>query len=245
MHSASARSHVLLLAYVCRRHGICPATFCKWKAQYGGLQVFEAPRLRVLAVENAAQEVAGRCDAGQRDAEGRGLKKVVTPDTRREAVAHLRVEHAVSERRACQALGADHSVVRYRARRGDDAVVRGRLRALASERRRFGYRRLGLLLSREGVVLNHKKLRRLYGQEKVQVRRRGGRKRALAACAPLVQAAAPNRRSSLDFVSDAVLACIKAAARRLRRCPSARLDPGCARRPGSLRPGRRSGARPN
>lgn len=158
---------------------------------------------------------------------------MVTPGTRREIVAHSRVEHAVSERRACQALGADHSVVRYRARRGDDAVVRGRLRALASERRRFGYRRLGLLLSREGVVLNHKKLRRLYGQEKLQVRRRGGRKRALAARAPLVQAAAPNRRSSLDFVSDAVLACIKAAARRLRRCPSASLDPGCARRPGS------------
>ena len=126
----------------------------------------------------------------------------MTPDARREAVAHLRAEHAVSERRACQVLGAERSVVRYRSRRGDDAAVRARLRALAAERRRFGYRRLGYLLAREGVVLNHKKLRRLYGQEKLQVRRRGGRKRALGTRAPLVQAAGPNRRWSLDFVSD-------------------------------------------
>jgi transposase InsO family protein len=127
---------------------------------------------------------------------------VVTPDARREAVAHLRAEHAVSERRACQVLGAERSVVRYRSRRGDDAAVRARLRALAVERRRFGYRRLGFLLAREGVVLNHKKLRRLYRLEKLQVRRRGGRKRALGMRAPLVQAAGPNRRWSLDFVSD-------------------------------------------
>ena len=92
--------------------------------------------------------------------------------------------------------------MRYRSRRGDDAAVRARLRALAAERRRFGYRRLGYLLAREGVVLNHKKLRRLYRLEKLQVRRPGGRKRALGTRAPLVQAAGPNRRWSLDFVSD-------------------------------------------
>jgi hypothetical protein len=127
---------------------------------------------------------------------------MVTPDARREAVAHLHAEHVVSERRACQVLGAERSVVRYRARRDDDAAVRARLRALASERRRFGYRRLGVLLAREGVVLNHKKLRRLYRLEKLRLCWRGGRKRALGAWAPLVQAAGPNRRWSLDFVSD-------------------------------------------
>ena len=94
------------------------------------------------------------------------------PDARREAVAHLRAEHAVSGHRACQVLGAERSVERYRSRRGDDAAVRARLRALASGRRRFGYRRLGYLLAREGVVLNHKKLRRLYRLEKLQVRAR-------------------------------------------------------------------------
>ena len=104
---------------------------------------------------------------------------MVTSGVRREAVAQLHVDHAVSERRACRVLGADQTAVRYRSVRPDDAATRARLRALAGERRRFGYRRLGLLLSREGVVLNHKKLRRLYAEELLQVRRRGGHKWAL------------------------------------------------------------------
>ena len=127
---------------------------------------------------------------------------MVTPGARREAVAHLREHHAVSERRACRVLGADRTAIRYRSIRPDDAAVRVRLRALAGERRRFGYRRLGFLLSREGVMLNHKKLRRLYAEERLQVRRRGGRKRALGTRAPIAVPDGPNQRWSLDFVSD-------------------------------------------
>ena len=119
---------------------------------------------------------------------------------------HARKAFGISERRACAILGADRSAVRYRHQRGDDAATRARLRALAAERRRFGYRRLGFLLRREGVVLNHKKLRRLYAEEKLQVRRRGGRKRALGLRAPLAVPERANQRWSLDFVSDA-LAC--------------------------------------
>src|SRR6202789_4725187 len=66
----------------------------------------------------------------------------------------------------------------------------------------FGYRRLLLLLRREGVRVNHKKLRRLYREERLQVRRRGGRKRALGTRAPLTMPQGPNQRWSLDFVSD-------------------------------------------
>ena len=86
---------------------------------------------------------------------------MVTPAERREAVAHLRVAFEVSERRACSALGADRTSVRYRSRRPGDAEVKARLRELASVRRRFGYRRLHVLLTREGIIMNHKKLRRL------------------------------------------------------------------------------------
>jgi putative transposase len=67
---------------------------------------------------------------------------VVTPAARRQAVAHVRAAHDVSERRACLALDLDRSSIRYQSRRPDDAGVRARIRALASERRRFGYRRL-------------------------------------------------------------------------------------------------------
>ena len=110
---------------------------------------------------------------------------MVTPVARREAVAHLKVSFEVSERRACSVLGADRTSVRYRSIRPDDAAVRARLRELAPRRRRFGYRRLHVLLAREGISMNHKKLRRLYREERLQVRRRGGRKRALGTRAPL------------------------------------------------------------
>ena len=109
----------------------------------------------------------------------------------------------MSERRACKVLGADRTSVRYRGQRADDAIVRARLRELAAIRRRFGYRRLLVLMRREGLVMNHKKFRRLYREERLQVRRRGGRKRALGTRAPLAIPQGANQRWSLDFLSDA------------------------------------------
>jgi putative transposase len=130
---------------------------------------------------------------------------MVTPAAQREAVAHLCTVHQVSQRRACRAIGVDRTLIRYQRRRGDDRAVRARLRELARVRRRFGWRRLHVLLSREGVHLNHKKLRRLYGEECLQVRRRGGRKRALGTRAPMALPQGPNQRWSLDFVSDMLI----------------------------------------
>jgi putative transposase len=92
--------------------------------------------------------------------------------------------------------------VRYQTAREDDASLRQRMRAIALERRRFGYRRLHVLLKREGYLINHKKLFRLYREERLAVRRRGGRKRAIGTRAPMMVPMAPNDRWSLDFVSD-------------------------------------------
>ena len=92
--------------------------------------------------------------------------------------------------------------MRYRRNRGDDGEVRVRLRALSAERRWFGYRRLHILLGREGVRINHRKLRRLYAEDRLQVRRRGRRKRALGTRAPMTLPQGANQRWSLDFVSD-------------------------------------------
>jgi putative transposase len=111
-----------------------------------------------------------------------------------------------SQRRACKLVGIDPRVHRYRSRRPDDAGLRERLRELASQRRRFGYRRLHLLIERDGLAVNHKKVYRLYREEKLTVRRRGGRKRALGTRAPMAIPQGPNQRWSLDFVSDS-LAC--------------------------------------
>jgi putative transposase len=127
---------------------------------------------------------------------------VVTPAAKRKAVAHLIGVHGMSERRACKAIGCCRMTVRYQTSRVDDAGLRQRMRAIAHERRRFGYRRLHVLLKREGYVLNHKKLFRLYREERLAVRRRGGRKRAIGTRAPIMVPALPNDRWSLDFVSD-------------------------------------------
>ena len=109
----------------------------------------------------------------------------------------------MSQRRACSVLGVDRSSVRYRSVRPDDAVLRQAMKAVATERRRFGYRRVHVMLERQGWQVNQKKLRRLYREEKLQVRKRGGRKRALGTRRPMLVPERANERWSLDFVSDA------------------------------------------
>ncbi len=108
----------------------------------------------------------------------------------------------MSERRACLVIGADRSSIRYRSRRPGDAALRGRMRELAAERRRFGYRRLHVLLRQEGLVVNRKRTQRLYREEGLTVRKRRGRKRATGTRAPILTVAAPNARWSVDFVHD-------------------------------------------
>ena len=127
----------------------------------------------------------------------------MTPAARREAVAHLRKTHQVSDRRACSVLSVDRSSMRYRSIRPDDGDLRKAMKEVADERRRFGYRRVHLMLERQGWNVNQKKIRRLYREEKLQVQRRGGRKRALGTRRPMLVPDRPNERWSLDFVSDA------------------------------------------
>lgn len=127
---------------------------------------------------------------------------MVTPAAMREAVAHLQASLGMSERRACRVVGADRKSVRYRSTRPDDADLRERLRALAAERRRFGYRRLHILLRRDGVLVNRKKTQRLYTEEGLTVRKRRSRRRAVGARAAPPVLALPNQRWSLDFVHD-------------------------------------------
>ena len=85
------------------------------------------------------------------------------------------------------------------------------MRKIAEKRRRFGYRRMGIMLEREGIVMNHKKLGRLYKEEGLSVKRRRGRKRAAGTREPMPVPDGPSKRWSLDFVSD-----VFGAARRFR-----------------------------
>ena len=127
---------------------------------------------------------------------------MVTPAARREAVTILVETYEMSERRACQVIGADRSSVRYASRRPDDTVLRERMKEVAHDRRRFGYRRVHVLLKAEGLVVNRKKTERLYREEGLKVRRRRGRRRAMGTRAPIPVIARANARWSLDFVHD-------------------------------------------
>jgi len=114
-------------------------------------------------------------------------------------------EKSYSQRRACGLVGLHPRTYRYASTRPDDSILRAKLRELASQRRRFGYRRLGLMLERQGIKLNGKKLYRLYKEERLTVRKRGGRKRALGTRAPMAVPQDRNLRWSLDFVADTLV----------------------------------------
>src|SRR4029079_13505350 len=96
----------------------------------------------------------------------------------------------------------DRTSVRYQGVRPDDEELRERLKALAQERRRFGYRRLHVLLRREGHAVNRKRVQRLYCEERLTVRRRGGRKRAIGTRRPMVTPLAGHQRWGLGFFFD-------------------------------------------
>jgi putative transposase len=129
---------------------------------------------------------------------------MVGPAAKREAVAHLCGALEMSERRACILIAADRTMIRYRSRRPAEAELRARLRTLANQRRRFGYRRLFILLRREGEPSGINRIYRLYREEGLTVRKRRARRRAVGTRTPiLVEAKAKaNARWSLDFVHD-------------------------------------------
>ena len=127
---------------------------------------------------------------------------MVGPADKREAVAHLEAVFEMSERRACKLIDADRTMIRYRSRRPDDAALRTRLRELAHRRHRFGYRRLFVLLRREGEAAGRNRVYRLYREEGLAVRKRRARRRAVGCRAPIPAEARRNARWSLDFVHD-------------------------------------------
>lgn len=191
-------------ADLCRKHGISDATFYTWRSKYGGMEVSDAKKLTLDEENRKLKKLLAEQLLDNATLKAM-LGKILTPGSRRNAVNWAIGERGYSQRRACGLAGIDPRVYRHRSIRPDDAVIRQRLRELANERRRFGYRRLHILLRRDGIEVNHKKLYRLYKEEGRTVRKRGGRKRALGARAPMAIPQEPNQRWSLDFVSDSLI----------------------------------------
>jgi putative transposase len=127
---------------------------------------------------------------------------MVGPAAQREGVAHLQAALGLSERRACSIVNADRKMIRYRSCRPPDTALRLRLRELANARKRFGYRRLFVLLRQQGEASGINRIYRLYREEGLTVRKRRARRRAVGVRAPILIEARPNARWSLDFVHD-------------------------------------------
>lgn len=136
---------------------------------------------------------------------------MVSPQAKRKAMNDLIFNHGISQRRACRLLAFDRSVGRYKHKMTNDTETKAKIISIANERRRFGYRRICILLKREGLKINHKKVYRLYKEVGLKIKKRGGRKRALGSRIVPEELCKPNQRWSLDFVSDAL-----ANGRRLR-----------------------------
>lgn len=125
----------------------------------------------------------------------------MTVAARRVAVTEAVGRAGMSERHACWLVNAARSSQRYRRRRGEQRELRERLRTLAQERPRWGYRRLHVLLRREGVPINLKRTYRLYREERLMVRRRK-RRRLVVVRRPMEAPRGLNERWSMDYMSD-------------------------------------------
>lgn len=122
----------------------------------------------------------------------------------RSAVRHLQRRYSVSERRSCQVTGIHRSTHRYQSVRPSQEALRRKIRELAQSRIRYGYKRVHILLKRQGIHVNKKRVHRLYCEEGLQLRARRRRRPVTAASRrpPRTRPQAPNVAWSMDFVSD-------------------------------------------
>src|SRR6185437_12311317 len=128
---------------------------------------------------------------------------MVSPGHRRAAVRWAEAAFQLSQRRACRVFGVSRRLIWYRSRRPDDAPLRRRLHELAAVRIAFGSRRLHILLRREGLHVNYKKVHRLYVEEALQLKpRRRSRRRAVVARMHRPPIEAANQRWAMDFMHD-------------------------------------------
>src|SRR5436309_7659095 len=150
------------IAEVCRKAGISDASFYSWRKKYGGLVPLEMKRAEAArGGEPAAEEAGRRSVARQGDAAGRHPPKNMRPARKRQLVDEVRSVWQVSIRRACQALPVDRSTYHYRCKRTGQAILMKRIKEIAETRVRYGYRRIHVLLRREGWLVNSKRVCRL------------------------------------------------------------------------------------
>ncbi len=190
-------------AELCRKYGISEATYYNWKAKFGGMTVSDAQRLKELEQENSrlkrllAESMLD--NSALKDLLSRSSKPASqtrggpNPDDRTRNGYHP----------GLRLVGISRSLFHYESRRtGDDQTLTGRMMAIAAQKRRYGYRRIHVLLQREGWLANHKRIWRLYSKAGLSVRKRKRKRIAAVERKPLPMPTGPNQSWSMDFVSD-------------------------------------------
>ncbi|WP_108912954.1 IS3 family transposase [Deinococcus ficus] len=192
---------------ICRKMGIAESTFYHWKKKFSGLGVSELRRLRQLEEENRKLgQLVADLSLDKVMLQDVIKFKALKPAQRHGLVTHLQDGYRVSERRACRVLRASRSTLRYVPHRAqNEPVIVQRMTEIAQTRIRYGYRRIHILMQREGWQINHKRLYRLYRQAGLNLRMKRPRRRVSAAHrAARTDPVRVNQIWSMDFVSDAL-----------------------------------------
>ena len=137
-----------------------------WGYEYNTGAQTERPGKR----EPSTEETGCGFVPGQRHLEGGAVKKIVSPDRRRQAVDQVMENLNVSERRACRVIGQPRATQRYPKRIDEnEELLREQIVSLASKYGRYGYRRVTAMLRNEGWLVNHKRVERIWRQEGLKV----------------------------------------------------------------------------
>ncbi|MFZ0314457.1 MAG: IS3 family transposase [Candidatus Korobacteraceae bacterium] len=192
------------VAEVIRKVGISEQTFYRWKKQYVGLETDQVRQMKQLQDENSRlKQLVADLSLDKTMLQDVLRKKFLKPSGRRPMVDHLRDRYRASERHACRILLMVRGSYRYRSHREGWAELRMRIREIAQSRVRYGYRKIRVLLNREGWKVGKHLVYRLYQEEGLALKKRPQRKRkAIRHREERFLATAPNQAWSLDFVAD-------------------------------------------
>ncbi|WP_446720587.1 IS3 family transposase [Mesorhizobium sp. L-2-11] len=192
------------VAEVCRKAGISDATFYNWKKRYGGLTPSEVKRMRQLEDENnRLKKIVADLTLDKAMLQDVLSKKPLKPVRRRGLVDEVRADWKVSIRRACATFLIDTSLYHYKSKRGDQAALKARIKEITATRVRYGYRRVHVLLRREGWPVNAKRIYRLYKELGLQIRNKTPRRRVKAKLREdRTEAVHSNDVWAMDFVHD-------------------------------------------
>ncbi|WP_447780742.1 IS3 family transposase [Stenotrophomonas riyadhensis] len=187
---------------LCRQHGFSEASYYLWRSKFGGMSVPDAKRLKDLEAENTRLKKLLAEQVFENDVIKDALrKKLVTAPARRLLVRSM-VEKGLSERRALTVVRMSASALRYEPRADRNVELREQIAALAHRHRRYGVGMIHLKLRQKGLVVNYKRVERLYQEAGLQVRRRKRKKVPIGERQPLLRPSAANEVWSMDFVFD-------------------------------------------